>query len=137
MRHLKLFESFDRYEFGEHDPFEYNDIKIKYAQVISYNESMEIEQMFESNGIVIGNYALYESEHEFRKYNTIGFDIKSTDAYVNMIYLGDYCYGVKYNSMMDRDISYLYIVDEVDNIIPTIKLCIEREDKAVKIGGNK
>ena len=116
MKYIKLFESFDRYEFGEISIIYLNDM-IKQALLFEVDAKEEIIKIIKQ---IDGNSYSTGIINNSRKYEMINFYYKY-DLYIELYSLGDYCFGVY---MMDEynDNRILYVVDSIDDIFPTISI---------------
>ncbi len=121
MKHLKLFESFDRYEFGHFDNVESNAVRMEYVERNLINFTREereaIEQSLES----------CEIEYELNRYDIIVTKDEGDYAreLISIFSLGDYCYVVAqydrfYNEEVDELVEIyhdVWVIDQMDELI--------------------
>lgn len=131
MKHLKLFESFDRYEFGQVSLTYLYDLNTKEAKKFPKKEYQELFDILDSCGkfknIQLQSYSTRDVVYFTWTEN------KEIPIKIAIHYLGDYCYAIHYhhpNNDMDAEYDgneYLYLVDSIDGILPAIDLLREKD----------
>ena len=121
MKHIKLFESFDRYDFIRYLPSDcnlkelYNDMKF---ELMNEDDIKQIQNESGLNLSIFGigdfNYLTYEVKVNAGKYY-----LDRVSIVIN--YLGDYCYSLTSFDVNDSSISYIEIFDGIDDIITHLK----------------
>ncbi len=120
MKHLKLYENFDRYEFGETKLSCMGDV-FKTAVHFTESEKEEIQHVF--NGILdssITSLEFHTSSVGGRAFGEVCF-YYNVDVWIRVIALGDFCYAVRYSNEDGVGNEYLYLVDTIEGIIPAIE----------------
>ncbi len=119
MKHLKLFENFDRYEFGSRDAMTYNQMR-KVVEEFPLELNNQVGAL-----LTAADIRFYVSDiNEDGEYFDI-FSIDLNDVMVEIYYLGDYCYGVyAYDNTGNEDGILLEVIDDIEELIPTVKRMI-------------
>jgi hypothetical protein len=113
MGYMKMFENFDRYEFGEYPPLDYFDIQKDFKQ-FPQREINSISVLLVRNGIKFEEDITSGISHL-----TMYID---ENLYGDVYNLGDYCYVIHvYERMQTYDRSHLrlFVIDGEDSIIET------------------
>lgn len=114
MKHLKLYENFDQYEFGEFT----DDLLDRYAQMqkIASGKTFTTEQK-EQVKKIIPNYTTFMGWIDFTRADNAN-QIRQNYRVYNM---GDYCYGIiKFTNHFNKEtvsIEKIWVIDDFDNLL--------------------
>lgn len=119
MKYIKLFENFDRYDFGDHGQENYEEMR-KNIQYFPEDQLSYITSLLTENGYEYETGDIYSKVGEIN--NEINFIILgSEDFLIELFYLGDYCYGIYCYETGSEEFIKFVIVEDIDQIIPIIK----------------
>ena len=118
MKHIKLFENFDRYEFGNNDANEYLEM-LEYIEPFTRKDIEYIGNLLNEEGIYYRFDAVGDKRIEIFEF----IDKNDNDNRIDICYLGDFCYGIYNFNMNDYryELAKLVVVDDVDGILEVVK----------------
>lgn len=131
MKHLKLFEKFDRYEFGEINTSELSEIYSE-AKQFTEEDHYELIRLLAKNKKIINI-----KTSSYKRYDVVVFDYIDNDEIddndeivISIYYLGDYCFAIHYfnSDFGDEGNEFLYLVDTIEGILPAIDLLREKDE---------
>ena len=124
MKYIKMFESFDRYEFGEFtNPSE---IFSKVGDIFQDTKDLEFTQ-YEKDEIrkIIPNYTIFMGKIDFERAD----NAKLIREFYRIYPLGYYCYALdkSYNEFNKDIMKYekLWIIDDMDNLLDKLQEIVD------------
>lgn len=119
MKHIKLFENFDRYEFGEIDP---NNLTEYASEIFKRREDMEMEDidlllaLCKANHKDIFQYGY--SEKDSLKYFFITMECGYYEKEYDIYALGDYCYALIHKNKYKYETKAIngWLLDDLEEV---------------------
>lgn len=122
MKHLKIYENFDQYEFGEFT----DDLLDRYSQMqkLASGKVFSDEQKAQVKEI-IPNYTRFMGWIDFTRADNTN-RIRQNYRVYNM---GDFCYGIiKFTNHFNKDnvsIEKIWVIDDFDNLLVTLQRIVD------------
>lgn len=122
-RYVKMYESFDRYDFGITDETDVNALMDVYDMIVDNFEDFDADDVntvrVNNRGLKIATNGLNIPGYK-RQYLSIRFP---HGTYYHIYNLGDYCYAIVYGN---SDLREIQIIDGLDSTIETLKQMMKK-----------
>jgi hypothetical protein len=117
-RYIKMYENFDRYDFGITNETDVNTLRDVYEMIVDNYEDFDVDDAntvrINNRGLKIATKGLSIPGYK-RQYLSMEF-IHGT--YYHIYNLGDYCYAIVYGN---SDVRQIQIIDGLDSTIEAFK----------------